>query len=108
MVRHAGTRALLVGLAAFALSLPLHAQPAADAGSAEPAGPNVLFLMPAFEPEVQNQLRDALLAQFAQLGATLVFEPATLGTGSLSERVNQIQSLAEKHAAIAAFWIEDQ
>jgi hypothetical protein len=77
----------------------------ADAAAA-PAAPAVLFLMPRDEEQTQAQLRDALLAQFALIDATLVFEPKPEGEASIATRVQQAQALAAQYMAIAVFWIE--
>jgi hypothetical protein len=82
-------------------------------GAASPLRPEaersntVLFLLPAANDN-QVQLRDALLAQFALIDATLVFEPETAGDASLSARLAEAQSQAASHDAIAVFWLDTQ
>jgi hypothetical protein len=65
----------------------------------------VLFVMPEFSSEVQDQLRDALLAQFTLVEAHIVLQPAP---PLITQRAQQALAAATEQHAIAAFWIEEE
>lgn len=99
--------------AVAALCIACGAQPAGaqQAGAPEAdARPVVLIALPAVEPEAQQQLREALLAQFALLPAEPQIEndPEAVAGTSLGQRMSNAQARGAALAAIAVFWIDPQ
>ena len=78
------------------------------AGDERAARPLVVFLLPDADAASAAELRDALLAQFALIDATLVFEPAPSEQASLSARMEHAQAVAAKHDAVAVFWLDEE
>jgi hypothetical protein len=67
----------------------------------------VLFLEPMLDAETKQGLREGTLAQFALIGAELVFQSG-VSPGSLAEQMASARALAAQQGAIAVFWIESQ
>ncbi len=89
---------------------PARAQPQLDGPADDARRAVVLIALPAVEPETQDQLREALLAQFALLRAEPRIEkdPEAVAGTSLGQRMSNAQVRGAELGAIAVFWIDPQ
>jgi hypothetical protein len=114
-VRGARERAIvaLVRLRAYALALSLSSLLAASAAAqleatSEPATRRIAFLLPALDAATHSQLREALLAQSAILGAEIVLldEAHEAQAAAQRERAEAARETARDEDAALVLWLE--
>ncbi len=97
-------------LRAYALALSLIGASAAAQPQAQPDPETrrIAFLLPALDAATRAQLREALLAQSAMLGAEIVLleEAPDAQDAPLRERVETARAAARDQAAAIALWLE--
>jgi hypothetical protein len=104
----------MVALMLLGTASTLRAQSSLAQSTGEPAAPNaddsaaIVFVLPPLDAQSAEQLRDALLAQFALVDAQLLLrdEEAAQAGAPMHVRMASAQELASEHHALAVLWLE--